>query len=446
MKLTKVSIFTIVFAVSFLLAARVDAETAAADAPQESVEVSAQPAPAPKPDVVILSDFEGDSGLNNLGCATGSWNLDETDINNSYTDEWIRDLAGIDGNVSKVLELKYSVESEKPSQNGYWMKLENFDAREYDEIQFDVKGDATSGFTEKFKVELKKCKKSPCVDKKTDEVIKGSYIIPVTSEWQTLRIPLNKMTGIIDFADPKAWENPAWARQNLDEFVVVFQDRHVTAKQGKIFLDNIKFVKTGKPGPTAVDFPPRKIEKTPTRLEGMEFQKFLLTRLKGFPAAKVVKKSFPEDSQEFIREIAKDTWRFFDEIVDKDHGLPLDTIQMGNTEVVSDGMWVGDYTNVTNIGVYLMCLVSAYDLGFITREDAVARIRLTMDTLEKIEYHKSGFPYNYYDTTTIERTSYFVSLVDSGWLIAGLYVVKNAFPEELAEQAERILSKHSFKF
>src|SRR3989338_6283058 len=107
MKLTKVSIFTIVFAVSFLLAARVDAETAAADAPQESVEVSAQPATAPKPDVVILSDFEGDSGLNNLGGATGSWNLDETDINNSYTDEWIRDLAGIDGNVSKVLELNY---------------------------------------------------------------------------------------------------------------------------------------------------------------------------------------------------------------------------------------------------------------------------------------------------------------------------------------------------
>ena len=119
---------------------------------------------------------------------------------------------------------------------------------------------------------------------------------------------------------------------------------------------------------------------------------------------------------------------------------------MGKTKPVEDGVFIGDYTNVTNIGVYFMCLVSAYDLGFITREDAVKRIRLTMDTMEKVEYHSSGFPYNYYDTTTAERTSFFISFVDSGWLVAGLYVVKNAFPEETAVQAERLIKRGKFSF
>ena len=119
----------------------------------------------------------------------------------------------------------------------------------------------------------------------------------------------------------------------------------------------------------------------------------------------------------------------------------LNTPDGGTTVLpLEEGAWVGDYTNVTNIGVYLLCLVSAYDLGFIPKEEAIRRLKLTMTTVENLEYHESGFPYNYYDTTTLERTSYFVSVVDSGWLVAGLYVVKNAFPEELKEQADHLIS------
>ena len=39
-----------------------------------------------------------------------------------------------------------------------------------------------------------------------------------------------------------------------------------------------------------------------------------------------------------------------------------------------------------------------------------------------------GFFYNYYDTTTLERSSNFVSSIDSAWLTAGLMVVRSAFP------------------
>ncbi len=399
--------------------------------------------------ITVLHDFMGEDLTNHVGGGSGSWNMDPMDINDSYCDEDIVEVEGPDGTLTKALSLSYSVDSERPAQNGFWTKLENFDAREYDRLEFVIKGDTEKGFTNKFKIELKKCKEPPCTGNPvTDEVIKGSYLVPVTGEWKTVSIPLNRITGIIDFANPKAWENPAVARMDLDELVIVFHDRMVSEKKGTLYIDEIRFVKTGDPGPTAVDFPARTKEKTETKIEGLEFAKFLIGRLKGFPEKAVVKKQFPAEHKEFIMEIAKDTWRFFDEIVDQEHGLPLDTIQVSEAgeEAFAEGAWVGDYTNVTNIGVYLMVLVSAYDLGFIDKEETVSRIRRTLSTMEKLEHHSSGFPYNYYDTTTAERTSYFVSLVDSGWLLAGYYVVKNAFPEELTEQAQKLIDRGSLGF
>jgi len=397
-----------------------------------------------QPSELLIHDFEGAADAwdftNQLGGGGGDWNLDPTDINDSYTDPEIVKIAGSDGAPTHALKLNYSVDSERPSQNGFWIKLNFLDASGYDHLEFDVKGDTEVGFTDKFKIEIKKFK-----DEEKIEKIKGSFEIPVTPEWEHISIALNKMTGILDFADPKVWENPAVSRKDLDELVVVFHDRHVSKKKGAIYLDNIRFVRTGEPGPTAVDFPPRAGEKTPVPLEGVDFAKFLIARLGGFPEKIVVKKEFPEDKKAFIREVAKDTWRFFDEIVDQEHGLVLDTIQLGKEQAVDEGTWIGDYTNVTNIGVYLMCIVSGYDLGFISKDEAIRRITLTMNTLEKIPYHESGFPYNYYDTTTAERTSYFVSLVDSGWLVAGLYVAKNAFPE-ISEQADRLINRGNFKF
>ncbi len=404
----------------------------------------AVPAKDESKDVKIF-DFEGEDLVNDLGGQSGSWNLDPSDENDSYTDADVvelpaKDLAANPDN--HALRLNYSVESQVPSQNGFWTKLESFDADHVDHLEFDVKGDEGKGFTDTFKIEIKKYKDSEKVEK-----IKGSFIVKgVTSDWQTVSIPLNKMTGLVDFGDPAAWQNPAIGRKDLDELVFVFQDRMVSRKVGTIYLDNIHFVNNGNPGPTAVDFPPRKKEKTAVRIEGLEFTTFLSKRLKDFPKEVLVKKQFPADDREFLKEIAKDTWRFFDEVVDQEHGLPLDNILLGKEKPLDEATAIGDYTNVTNIGVYLMCVVSGFNLGFITREQAVTKIKLTMDTLEKIEYHESGFPFNYYDTTTAERTSYFVSLVDSGWLIAGLYVARNAFPEELKEQADRLINRGNFKF
>ncbi len=408
----------------------------------------------------VIADFEGDPNdlTNKLGGASGEWNLNPDDANDSYTDPLIVKMPGKDGKESQVLSLGYSTDVPSEfTQNGFWTKLGGFDASDYDHLEFDVKGDVQKGFTEVFKIEIKKPKPKTeaasgdayVTHSSQIETIKGTARIPVTADWKTVSVPLNAMTGLINFIDPEAWKNPSISRRDLDELVVVFHKRMVTQKKGKIYLDNIRFVKTGNPGPTAVDFPPRKKEKTATRIEGFEFQKFLRTRLPGFPETTVVKKQFPAERDAFFREIAKDTWKFFENIVDKENGLPLDTIQIAPTgdKAFVDGAWIGDYTNVTNIGVYLMCIVSAYDLKFIAKEEAVQKLKTTLNTLEnKFEYHSSGFPYNYYDTTTAERTNYLVSLVDSGWYLAGLYVIKNAFPEEVGPQATRLINRGHLSF
>ena len=103
---------------------------------------------------------------------------------------------------------------------------------------------------------------------------------------------------------------------------------------------------------------------------------------------------------------------------------------------------MGDYTNVTNIGLYLIDIVAARELGLIGPEEARARLDRTLDTLERLEtYH--GFFFNYYDTTTLERTSHFVSFVDSAWLTAGLMVVRNSVPE-LAARCTRLIDRGDY--
>jgi hypothetical protein len=104
---------------------------------------------------------------------------------------------------------------------------------------------------------------------------------------------------------------------------------------------------------------------------------------------------------------------------------------------------VGDYTNVTSVGLYLASIAAAHELGLASRADATARLGAVLDTLDRLETW-NGYFYNYYDTTTLERSSRFVSFVDSGWLVAGLMVVRQTFPE-LAPRATALIDRIDFR-
>jgi len=389
---------------------------------------------------LMIHDFETGELLNNLDADSGAWDIDPYDDTATIYPE-VNPVEGLE-NSTYSLQLFYDVDSPLPSSNGFWTKLRNLDVSQYDHVEFDIKGDEKEGFTKTIKIEIKKFKNDERVEKLT-----GFWVIDdITSEWQHISIPLNNFTGLFNFADPEIWKNPAMAFKNLDEFVIVLEDRRVDKKEGSIFLDNIKFTRTGDSGLSPLAGPERTIEKTEEKIEGVDFARFLSKRLKDFPTQKLVKKEFPKDMDEFFLEIAKDTWRYFDEVVDQENHLVLDTIQMGEETPIGEGGWIGDYTNVTNVGMYLMTVVSAYDLGFITKEDAVERIKNTVTSFSELEHHESGFPYNYYDTTTREKTSYFVSFVDSSWVAAGIIVAKNAFPDEVGELCDEYLSRYDFNF
>jgi len=138
----------------------------------------------------------------------------------------------------------------------------------------------------------------------------------------------------------------------------------------------------------------------------------------------------------FLSRIATDTWRGLEAMTDRKNGLPVDNVRFDGQVVI------GDYTNITNVGLYMMSVVGAAELGLIDRPDAVTRLGALMETLDRLETH-NGFFYNYYDTTSLERTSNLISFVDSSWLTAGLMVVRGAYPE-LGTAATRFIERMDY--
>ncbi|MDO8536010.1 MAG: glucoamylase family protein [Candidatus Omnitrophota bacterium] len=383
----------------------------------------------PTPVSFTIADFDsGSIERNNLQAEMGTWEVDPEDESQGIEASLDKKIKM--GAAGYSLKLDYNVSSKKNAVNGFWMQLKDFNASGYDHFVFFVKGDRVNGCTNIFKIEFKKMQKDADGE---EETVKGSFIVKgVTGEWQKISIPLNVMNGITDWSD-------------MREFVITFEKRRVDSPKGTLYFDDFAFVKTGSPGPSIRDTVEHKSKKTRTDLPPAEFAKFLIKRLNGFPSKVFLKKSFPADDKKMLLEIAKDTWKYFDMFVDKSYHLPIDNVEFGLDAAISKETRVGDYTNITNVGLYLMCIVAGYDFNFITKEDAVNRLKLTLDSIEKLEKYKN-FPYNYYDITIFQRTSNFISFVDSGWLAAGLVVVKNAFPEILGERCRNMLNGMDFSF
>jgi hypothetical protein len=389
---------------------------------------------------LVLHDFNRAELDNNLRGSSGTWNLDESDAKaecNAIVDSTHK--VGDSGN-SLFLSYKLNpVQSEKTglwSQNGFWTNLNKLDATDYDHFEFWVKGDPKLGFAKSFKIEFKKPKpNSP------GEMDKASYVVNnVTDQWQKVTVPLNVMNGLFH------WDNPENTWKEIEEMVISFHTRRADVKQGAYYFDDFALIKTGDRGPDIRDpvaAPKKKQwekERGGEKAAIPEIQK----RLVGWPKAALADKSaFPKDDREFLMRVAKDTWKGIDALTDKEHGLPLDTVRFSKGSVELKDSRIGDYTNVTNIGIYFLSVVAACDLKLITREEAVEKIKATLASVEKMESHE-GFLYNYYDTTSRERTSNFVSFVDSAWLTSGLMVVRNAFPE-FAEQCTKLIDRGNYK-
>ncbi len=144
----------------------------------------------------------------------------------------------------------------------------------------------------------------------------------------------------------------------------------------------------------------------------------------GRPDAPHLERPLTEPERHMLRKLASDTWRYFADFTGPaTNWLPPDNVQEPPSQQVAER------TSPTNIGLGLLANLAALDFGFITPEEAVDRTAATLATLGKLELYE-GHLLNWYDTRTLAplRPRY-VSMVDSGNLLAALWATRQALEE-----------------
>jgi cyclic beta-1,2-glucan synthetase len=125
-----------------------------------------------------------------------------------------------------------------------------------------------------------------------------------------------------------------------------------------------------------------------------------------------------------LRAIARRTWRYFETFVTpEDHLLAPDNFQEDPAPVVAHR------TSPTNLGLHLLSIVSARDLGWLGLLDVVHKLEGTLATVDGLERFRGHF-YNWYDTKELRPLEpRYVSSVDSGNLAGHLIALENACRE-----------------
>src|SRR5262249_30687476 len=156
-------------------------------------------------------------------------------------------------------------------------------------------------------------------------------------------------------------------------------------------------LKVGGPGPTILDevVPQKKLAWQASVGGPAAAQRLAKQRLAGWPKRLLVDRSeLPATDREFVERVARDTWRGLAELTDRENGLPVDHVRL-SPSLESPDSRVGDYTNVTTVGLHLVAVIGAYELGLVSESDATVRIAKVLDTLERLETYR-GFFFNYY--------------------------------------------------
>ncbi|MDP3786964.1 MAG: glucoamylase family protein [Candidatus Omnitrophota bacterium] len=124
-----------------------------------------------------------------------------------------------------------------------------------------------------------------------------------------------------------------------------------------------------------------------------------------------------EEDTKYLWALAKDTWTNINFYVAPETGFPYDTDQKA------------DFTNTTNIGLYLTSLAAATEMGFIPREEAAKKADKILDSLAKLE-HWNGFFNNWINVKGITKATEGINAVsDFNKLPAGLIITRQQFPE-----------------
>ncbi len=121
----------------------------------------------------------------------------------------------------------------------------------------------------------------------------------------------------------------------------------------------------------------------------------------------------------FIRLVARRTWRFFETFVGPDDNwLPPDNFQEDPVPVVAHR------TSPTNVALLLLSTGAAHDFGYVGTLEFLERLELTFGTIGKLTKFR-GHLLNWYDTKTLTPLEpQYISTVDSGNLAGHLIALR----------------------
>ena len=140
-----------------------------------------------------------------------------------------------------------------------------------------------------------------------------------------------------------------------------------------------------------------------------------------------------QNEKEYILEIGRKTWNFFSKYLNQENNylIPDNYQEDRKNKIVKR-------TSSTNIGLSMLAVISANDLGYISLEktlEILENIIYTIDNLQKW----NGHLYNWYNTETKEPLiPRYISTVDSGNFVGYLYVTK-IWLEEKASNENHII-------
>ncbi len=125
------------------------------------------------------------------------------------------------------------------------------------------------------------------------------------------------------------------------------------------------------------------------------------------------------EDKEYVLEIGRKIWQYFKEYVNEENNyLPPDNYQEGRKNKIAQR------TSSTNIGLGLLSVISAYDLKYIEKDEAIELLYKMLEAITKLQKW-NGHLYNWYNTKTLEPlTPRYISTVDNGNFIGYLYTTK----------------------
>lgn len=142
--------------------------------------------------------------------------------------------------------------------------------------------------------------------------------------------------------------------------------------------------------------------------------------------------SINDAQKEQFKAIGERIWRFYEAFCTAENNhLPIDNYQEAHGEKPAA------YTSPTNIGMYLLTIVAAQELGWISLGQAIEHIENCFNSISKLTHFK-GHLYNWYNVKTLQPLApYTVSSVDSGNLAGHLLALSGALTH-WSQQSQQI--------